>query len=197
MGVCFAVGSCLMLCAAACGQAAPQDEAVAKIESLGGRVYKNTAGQVDIVDLKGPQITDEHLALLQSLPALRQLSLDGSQVTDRGLDQLLNLPNLEEVSLLRTKVTPQAAQAFNDRHPKVFHVALSPRTRIEVLAAVGVVSVLMAALGAWLMRTSFRKRDILAPRTFVQGIGYGLLLIVVAALLVILTVLRWMGIAFN
>lgn len=69
-------------------QPLPEQAAVAKIEAKGGRVYRNAAGQVDMVSMTGDQVTNADLELLQSLPALRNLNLDGKCVTDPGLDQL-------------------------------------------------------------------------------------------------------------
>jgi hypothetical protein len=176
--------------------AAAEAETAVKIEALGGRVYRNAAGQVDIVDLQGKVFGDEHLGLLQAFPALRNLSLDGSRVTDAGLEQLLNVPLLEEVSLRRTSVTAAAAKSFNDRHPQVFHVALSPRGSPAMLAIVPVAFV-MAAVGIWLFRMTRRKRDILAPRTYVQGLGYGLLLVIVAIVITIVGILNFLGFDFH
>lgn len=172
--------------------AAAEAETAAKIESLGGRVYRNAAGQVDIVDLKGNAFGDEHLQMLQAFPALRNLSLDGSRVTDAGLEQLLNVPLLEEVSLRHTSVTTAAAKSFDDRHPQVFHVALSPRGNPAMLAILPVAFV-MAVVGVWLFRMARRKREILAPRTYVQGIGYGVLLVIVAIVFTILGILNFLG----
>ena len=172
-------------------------EAVAEIESLSGRVYRNAAGQVEIVDLKGKIVGDEHLAMLSALPALRNLNLDGSRVTDRGLEQLLQVPALEEVSLLRTSVTPAAARSLNDRHPQIFRVALSPPSNPLVLAAVLLVALPMGAIGTWLFLAARRKREILAPRTYVQGIGYGLLLVITAIVFTIVAIVRFLGFDFH
>lgn len=179
------------------GPVPPAEQAITQIEALGGRVYRNADGRVDMVNLTGDRITDEHLRLLQPLTALRQLSLDGSRVTDQGIEQLLTLPNLEEVSLLRTQVTPEAVQSFKNRHPKIFHVALSPRTGPKMLAIISVVAVPLAIWGAWLMRMSMRKQAVLTQRQYAQGIGYGLLLIVVALVLLILGILKVLGIGIN
>ena len=172
-------------------------EAVAEIESLSGRVYRNAAGQVEIVDLKGKIVGDEHLAMLSALPALRNLNLDGSRVTDRGLEQLLQVPALEEVSLLRTSVTPAAARSLNDRHPQIFRVALPPPSNPLVLAAVLLVALLMGAIGTWLFLAARRKRESLAPRTYVQGIGYGLLLVITAIVFTIVAIVRFLGFDFH
>jgi hypothetical protein len=179
------------------GAAPAEAEAVRKIEALGGRVYRNAAGHVEMVDLKGQTIGDEHLAMLQELPALRNLNLDGSGVTDRGLRHLLQVPALEEVSLLRTRVTPAAAQSLKDRHPKIFYVALSPRSAPLALAFVPLIAFPLGAVGIWLMRAAHRKREILAPRTYVQGIAYGLLLVLAAVVIAIMAVVRALGFDFH
>ena len=176
--------------------AAAEAETAAKIESLGGRVYRNAVGQVDIIDLKGKVFGDEHLQMLHAFPALRNLSLDGSRVTDAGLEQLLNVPLLEEVSLRRTSVTAAAARSFDDRHPQVFHVALSPRGNPAMLAIIPI-ALIMAGVGVWLFRMARRKREILAPRTYVQGIGYGMLLVIVAIVITIVGILNFLGFDFH
>jgi hypothetical protein len=175
----------------------PAHEAVASIEALGGRVYRTSDGLVDIVDLKGAMVTDDHLVLLQSLPSVRRLNLDGSRVTDDGLKQLLNLPNLEEVSLRHTPVTPAAAKALKDRHPKIYFVEVD-RTglRFERLALV-VIMIPVGLWGAWLIRITRKKRSILPPRLYARGLIWGSLLMVAFVALLTIAIVQTLGFDFH
>src|SRR6185295_13720107 len=55
--------------------------------------------------LSASAATDDHLAVLQDLPALQELLLNETKVTDAGFDHLAACKGLQEVNLARTKVT--------------------------------------------------------------------------------------------
>lgn len=171
-------------------------EAIAAIEAKGGRVYKTPDNVVDIVALSGENFTDADLELLQAFPSLRQLDLDGSRVTDAGLEHLMKLPDLQEVSFLRTAVAAEAAAAFKDRHPGVYHVAVSPATRPQRLFYAGTM-LLPLGFGLWLMRATMKKREVLAARLYARGIACGLLLVVASGLMIVVSLVQAMGIDFH
>lgn len=168
------------------------EAAVAKIEALGGRVYRTPDDQVDIVVLQGPQVTDATLPMLAALPTLRSLDLDHSQVTDEGLKQLLALGQLEEVSLRRTRVTPAGAAAFKEQHPRVFHVVTSPGLRPVQLIFAALMLFLMV-LGLWLFRATSKKRAVLSPQLYVRGLGWGLFLVVAGGVLMLVAIAQGLG----
>ncbi len=78
---------------------------IARIESIGGRVIYNKAGQVHEVLLVKTGVRDDDLALLAKLPALEILSLVQTGITDAGLVHLRQCRQLREVNLYKSKVT--------------------------------------------------------------------------------------------
>jgi hypothetical protein len=171
-------------------------QAVATIELLGGRVYRTPTGEVDIVAMTGNHVTDTHLEMLRFLPSVRSLDLDGSQVTDAGLERLLQLPNLEEVSLRRTRVTPAAVAAFKVRHPKVYHVTLSPGFRPGRLIFAATMGFPLL-LGGWLIQAAWRKQSVLSPRDSARGVGWGAFLIVAAVVFALVAIVQVLGFEFH
>ena len=178
-------------------QAPAEEQAIAAIEKLGGRVYRNTDGRADIVDLQGKPVRNEELKLLQSLPSVRLVNLDGTRITDEGLDTLEQLPNLEEVSVRRTQVSPAAATALKDRHPKVFRVTVDSKgLRLERLLIL-VVLIPFGICGVWLISASQRKREILPPKLYARGVGIGAFLILVSLVLSVIAVAQALGFDLN
>ena len=172
-------------------------EAIAAIEAIGGRIYRTSDGVVDIVDMKGAKVRDDHLALLQYLPSVRVLNLDGSQVSDGGMEQLLQLPNLEEVSLRGTSVSPAAATALKDRHPKVFHVQVDRKgLRFEQLAVV-LILVPMSLCGIWLIRLTQKKRSVLPPHLYARGMFWGVLLVAASVAISLVSIAQMLGFDFH
>lgn len=175
----------------------PAHEAIAVIEFIGGRVYRNSEGHADIVDLTGSKVSDEHLVLLQSLPTVRVLNLDGSRVTEGGLEQLLKLPDLEEVSLRGTSVSLAAATALKDRHPKVFVVQMDRKGLSLERLAVLVMSLPMGLLGIWLIRLTAKKRSVLSPRLYARGMIWGILLVVASVVVSAVSIVQSLGVDFH
>ena len=63
---------------------------MARLDSL------NQAGQLKLLILPDPLVTDSHLATLEGLDQLETLDLRGSSVTDAGVEKLQNaLPKLK------------------------------------------------------------------------------------------------------
>lgn len=56
-------------------------------------------GAIRSLDLYDPEIDDEWLGVLDSMPALRSFGLHGSQITDRGLETISRFSELESLSL--------------------------------------------------------------------------------------------------
>ena len=172
------------------------ESAVAEIESLGGRVYRRPDGQVDIVSLKGVNIADEDLDLLQFLPTARVLDLDGSRVTAAGLDRLLKAPKLEEVSLRGTAVTRAEAERFKERHPGVYLVTVSAGFKPAMFGFAASL-LIPIGFGCWLIWLTHRKREVLQPRLYYRGMVWGAVLIAFCALALFVAVLQGVGIEFR
>jgi hypothetical protein len=76
-----------------------------------------TKTDVAILEMGNPDVTDETLELLASLPKLRELTLNDTAVTDAGLATLAQLPRLESLRIARTKITPEGVRRFLDAPP--------------------------------------------------------------------------------
>jgi hypothetical protein len=76
------------------------------------------AGDVAILELGNPDVTDATLEVLLEMPALRELTLNDSGITDAGLATLARLPALEKLRIARTAVTPEGLRRFLDAPPK-------------------------------------------------------------------------------
>lgn len=78
---------------------------VATIESRGGRVEKNSLGQVVKVDVSGPTaITDRDLPQLNAFPHLRSLNVNASSISDLGMQTIADMTSLEELVLAGTVI---------------------------------------------------------------------------------------------
>lgn len=73
---------------------------------------------VAILEMGNPDVTDETLGLLVSLPNLRELTLNDTAVTDAGLATLARLPALETLRIARTKITAEGLRRFLDAPPR-------------------------------------------------------------------------------
>ncbi len=79
------------------------ERAAAKIEALGGRVFRHGDRIVEVV-LNHRAAGDEEMLLAGDLVDLTDLSLEGTAVSDAGLAHLASLEKLEWLNLYRTKV---------------------------------------------------------------------------------------------
>lgn len=85
-----------------------QEQAVAAIEKLGGKVdVDDTSPKKPVIRVifKGGKVTDAGLVHLRGLSELKTLYLDGSSITDAGLVNLKGLTKLETLGLSQTAVT--------------------------------------------------------------------------------------------
>lgn len=91
-----------------------QDEAVAAIRGLGGRVSydKESHGRPIVsVDLTQTDVADADLLLLKALTCLQRLYLNSTRVTDAGLQHLKGLTSLQvyiSVGMPAISVRPSA-----------------------------------------------------------------------------------------
>ena len=75
------------------------DTAIAFVESVGGQISRNSAGQPTAVDLHNAWITDSDLGKLTHLPNLENINLSYTKITDLGLEQLAPLKNVKVLNL--------------------------------------------------------------------------------------------------
>ena len=104
----FLGGVCSVFAAKPFKPAGDADEAIARIEELGGSVRLiATKGKQLEADFRfsGDALADEHLQLLRHLPEIEVLRLKNVAVTDAGLKHLTHLPNLRRLHLDHSKVT--------------------------------------------------------------------------------------------
>ncbi len=73
--------------------------AAAWIDSLGGRVERDSAGQIVAVNLRASWVSDGDLLELARLPQLQRLDLSQTRITDQGLAYLKTASNLTDVNL--------------------------------------------------------------------------------------------------
>jgi hypothetical protein len=89
-----------------------QDQAIARIKKLGGRVHvlEQQLGKpvVGVWSLK--RFTDRDVPLLRDLATLVVLDLSESRITDKGLIRLKGLTSLEHLDLRDTPVTDKGLQ---------------------------------------------------------------------------------------
>jgi hypothetical protein len=91
-----------------------QDQVVARIEKLGGRVHvlENQLGKPVAGALSLKRFTDHDVAFLRGLATLIVLDLSGSKVTDKGLVHLKELASLEHLDLRDTAVTDKGLRTI-------------------------------------------------------------------------------------
>ena len=131
-----------------------QRRAISEIQALGGSTSVTFDSYAEAIALGGrkadnlvlfdrPALADEDLAVLESAPLTRSLTLVGSQVTDNGLAHLKSLrqlehldlkknqrltdaglvhleemKNLKRLILIGTKVTPEGVKRLQQKLPK-------------------------------------------------------------------------------
>jgi len=134
------VATCLgmsLLLVAGCS-ASDEQQALATISQLGGKIKNDSQGHVVEVDLSRTPAGDAEVAMLQVFPQLGTLNLShtringqglvtlgglselrvlylvGTEVDDAGASFLRNLKSLETLHLGRTKITDQGLVALED-----------------------------------------------------------------------------------
>src|SRR5437868_15459383 len=90
----------LPMCAVLCATAADvlEDETVALVELLGGKVEKDVQEPdhpVVTVLLGHTDVTNDQLKRIRSLPKLRELWLQGTKITDKGMDCLQSMKSIK------------------------------------------------------------------------------------------------------
>ena len=123
-------GACPAFSANSLKQATNAEEAVSRIEELGGSVRLIVAKGKELeadFQFSGNALADEHLQLLRHLPEIEVLRLKNVAVTDSGLKHLIHLPNLRRLHLDHSKITDNGI-----KH-------LKPLAKLEFLSLYGTV----------------------------------------------------------
>jgi arylsulfatase A len=102
-------------------------EAVARLEALGGRVFRRDGRIVEVV-LNRSRLGDEDLASAGVLADLTDLSLEETQIGDAGVAHLGRLAKLEWLNLYRTRVGDEGLERLS-RLPRLKFLPLG-ETRI-------------------------------------------------------------------
>jgi hypothetical protein len=85
------------------------------VDSLGGKVDRNAAGEVTAVHLRGAWVTDSELSELAALPKLERLDLSHTRITDEGLLHLKAAKQMRELNLYYAEqITDQGMTAIRD-----------------------------------------------------------------------------------
>jgi Leucine Rich Repeat (LRR) protein len=96
---------------------ADQEQAIAEIKKLGGKVEVD-ANRPDMpvvgVNLKHTKLMDASLEYVTRLTKLQVLLLEETQVTDDGMVYLKGLTNIEVLELGRTKVTDKGIERLKE-----------------------------------------------------------------------------------
>src|SRR5438445_6779999 len=79
------------------------DEVLRMLDAMRLIVYPNSQGQVDTLDMRSDNTTDDTLRVLERLPGLKRLCLQGTHITDEGLEHLSVICSLEELDLRSCK----------------------------------------------------------------------------------------------
>lgn len=102
IAACVVVGHVLV---SGCATEVQDPHAGRMIESLGGVVHYDAAGQIVSIDLSGSAVNDSQLQFLLDLPRLRELKLGVTGITDEGLKSVGAVRSLEFLSLWGTPVS--------------------------------------------------------------------------------------------
>jgi hypothetical protein len=112
--------------------------AIEEIESLGGLITRNEAGEVVSVELGGAEINDEKLRRLaphlMSLRRLETLVLISTSVSDEGLMLLADVPHLQSLHLSGTPVTDRGIARLQTARPKMLIDRTNPHIKAYRLA---------------------------------------------------------------
>ncbi len=102
---------------AAAAPSAEVQEAIAKIQKIGGTVQALAMNDDSLVvdfHLGGTALNDEGLAAIKVLPKVVQLDLKDTQITDAGLAQLAGIATLNKLHLEKTKITDAGLPHLKD-----------------------------------------------------------------------------------
>ncbi len=99
-------------------------ESVDWIRALGGKVERDSSGQIVVVNLRGSWVNDVEMMDLARLPHLERLDLSHTRITDEGLLLLKPAPTIKDLNLYYAElITDQGISAIKDwKHLKRLNV---------------------------------------------------------------------------
>ena len=119
-----------------------QDPIVSRYRHVGFEIGRNAEGQIQVITTPNPLlVTDKDVALITGLDHLEVLDLRGTQITDDALSHLTDLPRLEQLYLGGSVVTDVEPTLFRSR----FTNAAVPR--IAALQSLKVLSLAKTDIG--------------------------------------------------
>ena len=93
-----------------------QDPVVSQYRRVGFEIGRNAEGQIQVITTPNPLlVTDKDLALITGLEHLEVLDLRGTQITNEALSHLTDLPRLEQLYLGGSVVTDVEPTLFRSR----------------------------------------------------------------------------------
>lgn len=143
------------------------------VNSLGGRLERDTAGNVIAVHLRGSWVTDTELLDLAQHPKLERLDLSHTRITDEGLLHFRPAREIQDLNLFYAEqITDQGMTAIKEwknlRHLNVRGTRISDRT----LAIVGLIPQLESLDIAYTQITD-NGLDALVPLTVLKELHLG------------------------
>src|SRR5213594_3718692 len=80
-------------------------ESVDWILSLGGKIERDSSGNVAAVNLRGSWVNDVELMSLASLPHLEKLDLSHTRITDQGMTAIKDWKHLKGLNVRGTRIS--------------------------------------------------------------------------------------------
>ncbi|XZE18262.1 hypothetical protein SH449x_003550 [Pirellulaceae bacterium SH449] len=78
-----------------------------------------TLQNIEVLDLRYTEISDEGLRSLPPMLKLKILRLDGTKIGDGIQEILVRFPNLESLSIIEAKLTEQGITKIQEKYPKL------------------------------------------------------------------------------
>ena len=88
-----------LLTACAAGTLRAQDDVAVQIEQLGGKLERDSNGQIIRVDLADTWANDADVRWLAQIPSLKEINLSRTRINGKGLEPLAKLENVAVLKL--------------------------------------------------------------------------------------------------
>jgi hypothetical protein len=115
-GLLLAAGAaaCLVL---GCAESMPPEHvaAISRVQGLGGRVLYSGGGYG--VVLLNSRVQNDDLDLLKDIQNLNSLDLRGTEITDEGMAKLVPLKSLKTVKVTSSRITPDGIKMLKEARP--------------------------------------------------------------------------------
>jgi len=126
----------------------PEQQAIAAIKELGGRVKLDEHGHAVEVDLRDTKATDADLACLAACSQLHSLNCSSTAVTGEGFDMLGHLDDLSVLFLVGSKVDDAGLAHLANLHAlRTLHLGRNKITDAGLPALAGMTQLRTLSLG--------------------------------------------------